>query len=338
LSDGESITAAQCRNCDVVFGEPRPTYCPSCGQETAAHPPTVWEFGHEFITHYIALEGKLWNTLGLLFFRPGALTQRYLIGQKRRYVNPLRLYLTASILFFIVVKLFGADPLMKAQFDEEARLQAANEMVTEVRSEAAKDSVNKRPVIVTSKALPNLALELPGSENKNAESAPPHNRKHITLNSPALDAIQCTGSNACNKIRAYFADRYKDRTLREFGGIVRDRALSLAPYAMFLFLPVFAALTYLLYRKRGMFYGEHVVYALHVHAFAYFLLMVVAFAAEWLAGLLWLWGIIYFWIAMRRVFGGRWWATSLRYIVISMLYPLMLITFACLTMLIAIFI
>ena len=168
MSDGESITAAQCRNCDVVFGEPRPTYCPSCGQETAAHPPTVWEFGHEFITHYIALEGKLWNTLGLLFFRPGALTQRYLIGQKRRYVNPLRLYLTASILFFIVVKLFGADLLMNAQFNEEARLQAANEMVTEVRSEAAKDSVNKRPVIVTSKALPNLALELPGSENKNS--------------------------------------------------------------------------------------------------------------------------------------------------------------------------
>ena len=204
--------------------------------------------------------------------------------------------------------------IARAVFNDDARLQAANEMVTEVQSKAAKTSVNERPVIVTSKALPHLVLELPGSENKNVESAPPQNRKDLTLNSPALDAIQCAGSNACYKIRAYFADRYKDGTLREFRGIVRDRALFLAPYAMFLFLPVFAALTYLLYRKRSMFYGEHVVYALHVHAFAYFLLMVEAFAAEWLAGLLWLWGVIYFGIAMRRVFGGRWWATLLRYI------------------------
>jgi hypothetical protein len=338
LNGGQLIAAAQCRNCDVAFAEPRPMYCPSCGQETAAHPPTVWEFGHEFITHYIALEGKLWNTLGLLILRPGALTQRYLIGQKRRYVNPLRLYLTASILFFIIVKFFGTGALVKGQFNDEARLQAANDIVKEVRSEAAKASPNEQPVTVTSKALPSLALELPGSKDKNAESARPHDRKHITLNSPALEAIQCDESNACNKIRAHFADRYKDKTLREFGGIVRDRALSLAPYAMFLFLPVFAALTYLLYRKRGMYYGEHVVYALHVHAFAYFLLMAVAFAAEWPARLLWFWGIVYFWIAMRRVFDGRWWATSLRYIAIGTLYPLMLLTFVCLTMLIAVFI
>ena len=338
MNDGQSIAVAQCRNCYAAFGEPRPIYCPTCGQESAAHPPTVWEFGHEFITHYIALEGKLWNTLGLLLFRPGALTQRYLIGQKRRYVNPLRLYLTASILFFIVVKLFGTGALVKMQFNDEARFQAADKIVEDIRTEAAKASVYEQPVIVSSKALPNLVLELPRSENKNAESTLPDLRKHITLSSPALDAIQCDGSNACNKIRAYFADRYKDRTLREFGGIVRDRALSLAPYAMFLFLPVFAALTYLLYRKRGMYYGEHVVYAFHVHAFAYFLLMLMAFASEWLAGLLWLWSIIYFWIAMRRMFGGRWWATSLRYIAIGTLYPLMLVTFACLTMLIAVFI
>jgi hypothetical protein len=330
-------SASQCRNCGFPFGDPRPAYCPGCGQETAQHPPTVWEFGHEFITHYVALEGKLWNTLGLLFFKPGELTRRYLIGQKRRHVNPLRLYLTASVLFFIVVKLFGAGSLVRGDFrSEDERLQAANEVITAVREDAETATTDRAPRSVTSKAVPNLTIQLPTSDKASAKHASPSDRKQITLNSPAMDAILCDDSNACKKIRAHFEDRYKDKTLREFGGIARDRALSLAPYAMFLFLPVFAALTYLLYRNRGMYYGEHIVYAFHVHAFAYFYLMAFAFAADWLANLLGLLGMIYFWLAMRRVFAGRWWATSLRYMAIGTLYPLMLVVFVALTMLVAI--
>ena len=54
------------------------------------------EFLHEFVGHYVALEGTLWRTLGLLLRHPGRLTREYLDGRRRRYVLPLRLYLTAS--------------------------------------------------------------------------------------------------------------------------------------------------------------------------------------------------------------------------------------------------
>jgi len=120
--------------------------------------------------------------------------------------------------------------------------------------------------------------------------------------------------------------------------MVKDRTLSLTPYAMFLFLPVFTMLTYFLYWRRGMYYGEHIVYAFHVHAFAYFLLLALTFANQTVGIIFALWGIGYFWFAMRRVFGGRWWTTSLRYLIIGSLYPLMLVTFVTLTMAIAIFI
>ena len=58
------MTAAEaahtrCRNCQAFLGNPPGKYCPGCGQETANHPPTFWEFAHEFITHYVALEGSL---------------------------------------------------------------------------------------------------------------------------------------------------------------------------------------------------------------------------------------------------------------------------------------
>src|ERR1700761_5250521 len=95
-------TDLACRNC----GHQAPLeFCPACGQETALHPPTLVEFLHEFVGHYVALEGTLWQTLKLLLTRPGRLTREYLGGRRRRYVLPLRLYLTCSFLFFLVVKL-----------------------------------------------------------------------------------------------------------------------------------------------------------------------------------------------------------------------------------------
>lgn len=322
----------QCRNCGTTLTIPNPKYCAACGQETARHPPTVWEFGHEFITHYVALEGRLWHTLGLLFFRPGMLTERYLAGQKRRYVNPLRLYLTASIVFFIVMKLFGLGSLVKGNIvTDEARFERAQANVTDIQKSVEQTAP---------KAI--KADDKKYYEGFDASAVladiPPENRKLITLNNPVIDVIKCEGSAACTKIRTFFLERYKDQTIKEFGHIVKDRTLSLAPYAMFLFLPVFAMLTYFLYWRRGMYYGEHIVYAFHVHAFAYFLLMGLAFANQTAGIVLAMWGIGYFWLAMRRVFGGRWWATTLRYLAIGTLYPLLLVTFVMLTMAAAIFI
>jgi hypothetical protein len=97
---------AHCRNCGNAVAD---HYCPHCGQETRLHMPSFTEFAHEFITHYVALEGKLWGTFARLLFRPGALTNEYLAGRRRRYVEPLRLYLTLSILFFALIRLSGVS-------------------------------------------------------------------------------------------------------------------------------------------------------------------------------------------------------------------------------------
>ncbi len=99
---------AQCRNCGAGIAE---NYCQHCGQETRLHMPSFTEFAHEFIGHYVALEGKLWGTIGRLLFRPGALTNEYLAGRRRRYVEPLRLYLTLSILFFALIRFAGVSVL-----------------------------------------------------------------------------------------------------------------------------------------------------------------------------------------------------------------------------------
>ena len=94
-----------CRNCGVSAPD---HYCPHCGQETREDPPSFREFVHEFILHYFAAEGRLWNTLAALVLHPGRLTIDYLRGRKLAYVLPLRLYLTVSVVFFLLLKIAAA--------------------------------------------------------------------------------------------------------------------------------------------------------------------------------------------------------------------------------------
>jgi hypothetical protein len=112
--------ASHCANCGHRLA-PWDHYCSQCGQDTAGHPPSLWEFVHEWLLHYVAFEGKLWKSLWALLARPGFLTQEYLAGRKQRYVLPLRLLLSFGLLFFVALK-FSPDLLDQAvQLDEAAQ-------------------------------------------------------------------------------------------------------------------------------------------------------------------------------------------------------------------------
>ncbi|MDO8069618.1 DUF3667 domain-containing protein [Janthinobacterium sp. SUN206] len=112
--------ASTCHNCHT---DAPGNFCSACGQTTAVHMPSAREFLHEFVAHYVALEGKLWRTLALLLFRPGALSNEYLAGRRVRYVEPLRVYLTFSILFFAILK-FSSPDMFLTVHDQQAQVGA----------------------------------------------------------------------------------------------------------------------------------------------------------------------------------------------------------------------
>lgn len=90
-----------CHNCHAAVST---TYCGECGQKAAVHVASTHELLHHFIGHYIALEGKLWSTLGYLLAKPGQLTVEYIRGRRGQFIDPLRLLLTVSVLAFLVIK------------------------------------------------------------------------------------------------------------------------------------------------------------------------------------------------------------------------------------------
>jgi Protein of unknown function (DUF3667) len=258
-----------CRNCGAPAGG---KYCPECGQDTAPHPPTAREFLHEFVAHYVAIEGSLWITLRKLMV-PGALTLDYFAGRKRRYVHPLRLYLTASVVFFLVAKVF----------------------------------------------LPFGDTHVPGAGVKAGHE---------------VGVFQCDAGDAfCNHVAQRFRERFGARTRTQAADYMMERLVSLFPYAMFVLLPVFALLTRAVYWNRPYNYGEHLVFALHVHAFVFFVGALVA-----PLGMPILWTVpaaVYLSAAMARVFGGRRWPSILRVVFVFLTY-FILLTAAIIALMLAI--
>lgn len=281
----------RCRNCDAFLGDPSGNYCPGCGQDTANHPPTFWEFVHEFITHYVALEGKLWRTLGLLFFKPAELTREFRAGRKQRYISPLRLYITASFLFFLVVKIAGWGSIVHIK------------------------TTTGEPVKAVKGAWFSYKSNTPTDEQALAG---------VTAKPVTIDLECKEGQEICRQLQVKLGEKYRGKTEKDFIEMMKAGMLASLPYALFLMLPLFALLTKLIYVRRKMYYGEHVVYALHVHAFTFFVLLLKALLPDYVGDAVLLAALIYYFIAMQRFFGGRWWATTLRYAFVGAVYPLLL--------------
>lgn len=261
---------SNCHNCGAAVSY---HYCAVCGQETRLHVPSAGEFIHEFVGHYVALEGRLWKTIYFLLRKPGFLSAEYIDGRRKRYVEPLRVYLTFSILFFFVLKLMG-PPVVQA--DMPAPQAASAEHAAKVRKESV-----------------GLIQLDPGNDIATISTVPGIG--------PKLSAFMARPAH----------EQFKALAAGFFAYV---------PYAMFCLMPLFALYLKLLYLGSGRRYGEHLLFALHSNAFAFamFGLMIMAGALnlDLIVFLMGLWLVIYLPLAMRRVFGGSYWATGLRWIVL----------------------
>jgi len=287
-----------CRNCGAVAPG---RYCTDCGQSTEEHMPSLWEFVHELVSHYVAAEGKLWRTLALLVVQPGRLTTEYLDGRRQRYIIPFRLYLTASFLFFAAAQwdshFFGVD--------------AGNVKVVTVN--AAGDKSTAKVDVDVDDDQGGSVIRFKAPEGKSLDDLrAAHFEKCLEPQgncswyrraiAPAMIQLQADPNHFLER----FAERFR-------------HSLS---YAMFLLLPCFAALLALAYRGRHMYYGEHLIFALHVHSF-WFLLALVAMVLPWDMDVLLPLGYAGYGLwALHRVYGGRWIPTLLRALFVTTCYAL----------------
>ena len=87
-----------CLNCGTtVIGK----YCHNCGQENIVPKESVWHLVTHFFNDITHFAGKFFSTLKDLLFKPGFLSKEYIKGRRATYLNPVRMYLFTSFIFFL---------------------------------------------------------------------------------------------------------------------------------------------------------------------------------------------------------------------------------------------
>lgn len=317
-------------------------YCAACGQRAAPFLRPVHHLGREVVADYFGFDGKLWRTIVPLLFRPGFLTREYLDGRRNRYVRPVRLYLTASVLLFFLLSVLPEGGLMSnvVRMGPEASAAAADSIAA--AKAALADSLGPAAV-----ALSEVEEEIANLDEERAA---------LTASRDSLRVVVAAGENlggtdstedqdfwdAVGETTYSKAERVAGMGEEGARKWVLEAFTSNMPKAMFVLLPLFALLLKLLFVRHGRYYGEHLVFALHTHAFAFVTfallaaLQAVTGSVEQLTGpLRWLVGgsvlmllasvPAYVLVALHRVYEQGWVKTTLKWAVLTGTYVVALI-------------
>lgn len=98
---------AKCLNCGTPL-DLSDVYCSYCGQLNTTKSLALKDFLGEFIGSIITYDSRFRYTVKDLLFRPGVITRNYVHGQRLKYANPFRFFLSVSIIFFLVQGLITA--------------------------------------------------------------------------------------------------------------------------------------------------------------------------------------------------------------------------------------
>ena len=82
-----------CRNCGTIV-EGR--YCHICGQENIVTKQNAFAMVKHFVYDIFHFDGKFFDTLRLLLFKPGRVPADYVTGKRLKYLDPIRIYLFTS--------------------------------------------------------------------------------------------------------------------------------------------------------------------------------------------------------------------------------------------------
>jgi len=78
-------------------------YCHVCGQENLEPKETVWHLIQHFFNDITHFDGKFFSTVKYLLKKPGFLSAEYMAGRRMSYLNPIRMYVFTSAIFFIII-------------------------------------------------------------------------------------------------------------------------------------------------------------------------------------------------------------------------------------------
>jgi len=100
MSHNKIRSDKKCLNCGAEVPK---RYCPECGQENIEPKQSFWQLTAHFLEDLTHFDGKFFKVLKSLMLRPGFLTKEYVVGRRADYINPIRMYLFISAVYFLTL-------------------------------------------------------------------------------------------------------------------------------------------------------------------------------------------------------------------------------------------
>ncbi len=353
----------RCENCEAPLAGP---FCAQCGQHAIDYRRSFMQVVVDAADSFFDWDTKFLRSLGILLTRPGKLTIDFNAGRRVRYMHPLRFYFLASIAFFLLAKLINFAPSGPIALDAGDRAEIDTALTKLVAPDSPLNSDQRARVeelrarlalppdaagVVDRARLEKIAARLPRFAEKK-ELKPKERARLETI----LADLAATPTSA-PKPAPIFAPTVQfdnpDPTKDPFGAwlenkikskvgedgtkaqLFLDTLRSNIPTMMLFCIPVFAFILKMLYAFQGRYYIEHLVYALHIHAFAYMATVVITLlgmAASHLIAplqpllvvLLSLLAVAQVFVSIRRVYAQGWFFTTLKFFLGSVVYFIVL--------------
>ena len=358
-----------CQNCGApLLGD----HCYACGQPVKGLVRHFSSILGDFFDSVLNIDSRLFRTIGPLLFKPGQLTLAYFAGHRVRYVSPVRLFFFLSIVTFFIAQLTfnfdGGDVRFNGGAEDSISRATTVIEVERVRDEGLKEIAEARDSIpanvpgaragvdVAADAIRDKAgARIAELRQATASGKPPPVASDDDKPTFMLFGDDKPWDPVTNPVKlAWLPDFANDwvnaqvsraekniARMQEDPNLFKDAVLSAVPATLFVLLPVFALMLKLAYAFKRRLYMEHLIVALHSHAFLCLalLLMFVLNALDNGLGVhegaaqtffnlavavLWIWMLLYLLLMQKRVYAQGWPMTLLKYCVLGVSYFVLL--------------
>ena len=372
LSEAASpaIKTRAVRHCDNCGAEMRGVYCHQCGQATRHFIKFFPSVVREILEETFDIDGRFGRTLWAILFRPGRATSDFLIGKRVHYTPVFRLYLFTSVVAFLLLGM-EVDTELTTNL-ENIQVENLAEQGTETGdSQDPSQNADAIPPPVADVSEP-VPPETTSEDDQDTEAQQgdddsdvmfgfsSENRSDspvVYINSEAWDAeenpidigwMPDSVNDFLNQSVANIENNIPRIT--ENPRLLIDKLFQLLPQTMFVLLPIFALVLKFYYLFARRFYMEHLIFSVHIHTFVLMTLIlftvfsrlesIVPDQYAWMLEIpqfvLFVWILIYSFLAQKRVYRQSWWLTLIKYNLVYITYSIIQIVAICIVLLIGV--
>lgn len=267
-------------------------FCHHCGQENTEPRESVGHLIAHFFKDITHFDGKFFSTLKRLATRPGFLTREFALGRRAHYVNPVRMYVFTSFVFFLIFfSIFktGNEELVVIDSRELKKPAEVESMDSTTRADYTRQLIQRSGIPGKPMSIAEYKTFYESKQGNERMQVTSGRYKTLEEFDSLITAGKVEESWAARKaIRQalILKKKYSDNSAAIIKAIF-GKLLHSLPQLLFISLPLLAIMLKLLYmRRKEFYYTDHAVFLLHYYIYM-FLVMLVIFGLNeirWIRG------------------------------------------------------